>query len=174
MKSKWLTATAVLAMSTSAIAAEAATTVVANLKGPTGVEAGAATLTQGPKGVLVHLVTKGLAPGWHAVHFHEVGDCSAPDFKSAGGHVHAQATHIHGLLNPDANEAGDLPNLFVAADGTGAAEFFSATVSLNGAGGLPPLLDKDGSALVIHANPDDFVTQPIGGAGARIACGVIR
>ena len=174
MKSKLLTAVAFVAAGAWAIAAQAATTVSADLKGPAGADAGSITLTQGPKGVLVHIVAKGLTPGWHAVHFHEVGDCSASDFKTAGGHVHAQATHVHGLLNPNANEAGDLPNLFIAADGAGGAEFFSTTVSLNGADGQPALLDKDGSALVIHANADDFLTQPIGGAGARIACGVIR
>jgi Cu-Zn family superoxide dismutase len=80
---------------------------------------------------------------------------------------------VHGLLNPDANEAGDLPNLHVAADGAGATEVFSTFVSLGGVDGRQDLNDKDGSAIVIHANADDHQTQPIGGAGARIACGVI-
>jgi Cu-Zn family superoxide dismutase len=174
VNSKLVTAAVVMALSASAIAAEAATKAAADLKDASGRDAGSVTLSQGLKGVLLHVTVKGLTPGWHAIHFHEVGDCSAPDFKTAGGHVHAQATRVHGLLNPDANEAGDLPNLFVAGDGTGAAEFFSTSVSLDGAEGQPALLDKDGSAMVIHANPDDFVSQPIGGAGARIACGVIR
>jgi Cu-Zn family superoxide dismutase len=164
----------VMVLSAWALAAQAATKAAADLKDASGRDAGSITLTQGPKGVLLQVTVKGLTPGWHAGHFHEVGDCSTPDFKGAGGHVHAQATHVHGLLNPNANEAGDLPNLFVAGDGAGAAEFFSTTVSLDGADGQPALLDKDGSALVIHANPDDFVSQPIGGAGARVACGVIR
>ena len=80
---------------------------------------------------------------------------------------------LHGLLNPDGNEAGDLPNLYVAADGTGTAELFSGYVSLSGKSTRPALMDTDGSALVIHASPDDHKTQPIGGAGARVACGVI-
>ena len=82
-------------------------------------------------------------------------------------------TKVHGLLNPDLNEAGDLPNLYVAADGSGAVELLSTFVSLKGVGSKPALADKDGSALVIHANADDYRTQPIGNAGARIACGVI-
>ncbi len=174
MISKILAAAIVMALGAGAVAAQAAPAAVADLKRADGVSAGSVSLNQGSKGVMIHITASGLTPGWHAVHFHDTGACSAPDFKSAGGHVHAMATHVHGLLNPDGNEAGDLPNIFIAGDGTGSAEFFSATVSLDGHEGLPALLDKDGSALVIHAGPDDFVSQPIGGAGARVACGVIR
>lgn len=174
MKTKILATTLAMALSAAALSAHAATTATATLAGAGGEDRGSVTLTQGPKGVLVRIAAKGLTPGWHAVHFHEVGNCATPDFKSAGGHVHAMATHVHGLLNPAGDEAGDLPNLFVADDGAGSAEFFSTTVSLAGASGQPALLDADGSALVIHASPDDFVTQPIGGAGARLACGVIH
>ena len=74
---------------------------------------------------------------------------------------------------PDGPDAGDLPNLYVAADGTAMAEFFTTSVSLAGAGDLPALLDADGSAVIIHELPDDHRTQPIGGAGGRIACGII-
>ena len=95
------------------------------------------------------------------------------DFTSASAHVHGKPTLVHGLLNPDANEAGDLPNLYVAADGTGNAEVFSTSVALKAAAGREHLADNDGSAIVIHANADDHKAQPIGGAGARIACGVI-
>ena len=84
------------------------------------------------------------------------------------------ATSTHGLLNPAGDEAGDLPNLFAGQDGAGSAEFFSTTVALTPGGSQPALLDADGSAVVIHASPDDFVSQPIGGAGARVACGVIH
>ncbi|WP_296596097.1 superoxide dismutase family protein [Phenylobacterium sp.] len=163
-----------LALCAGAPAAEAAPTATAPLVGAGGEDHGVATLTQAPRGVLVRIVAKGLTPGWHAVHFHDTGTCSAPDFKSAGGHVHGSAASAHGLLNPAGQDAGDLPNLFVAQDGTGAAEFFSTTVSFAGGPDQPGLLDADGAALVIHANPDDFVSQPIGGAGARVACGVIR
>jgi Cu-Zn family superoxide dismutase len=144
-----------------------------DLQNSAGASVGSATLTEAPNGVLAHIEVKGLPPGWHGLHFHETGDCSKADFTSAGGHVHAMTTKVHGLLNPDINEAGDLPNLYVGADGSGAVELLSTFVSLNGGGARPVLADKDGSALVIHANADDYKTQPIGGAGARIACGVI-
>ena len=77
----------------------------------------------------------------------------------------------HGLLNPDGPEPGDLPNLFVGADGVGEMEAFSTFVSL--VDGPNNLLDADGSTLMIHEYPDDHVSQPIGGSGPRIACGLI-
>ncbi|WP_168073258.1 superoxide dismutase family protein [Caulobacter sp. SSI4214] len=152
----------------------AQTAATAAMKTSDGKDAGTVTVTEAPHGVLLKLELKGLTPGWHAVHFHEKGDCSAPDFKSAGAHVHTAATTVHGLLNPDANDAGDLPNVFAGADGSATAEAFSTLVSLKGAGGRPALLDADGSAIVVHANADDYKTQPIGGAGARAACGVLK
>jgi Cu-Zn family superoxide dismutase len=158
---------------TSAVAADSPASVRIDLKNSTGVSVGSATVSEAPNGVLLHIEAKGLPPGWHGLHFHETGDCSKADFTSAGGHVHAMATKTHGLLNADANEAGDLPNLFVAADGSATVDLFSTYVSLHGASARPALADKDGSALVIHANPDDYRSQPIGGAGARIVCGVI-
>lgn len=157
----------------SASAADAPANLRIELKNSAGASVGTATLTEAANGVLARIEVKGLPPGWHGLHFHETGDCSKADFTSAGGHVHAQATKVHGLLNPDLNEAGDLPNLYVAADGTATVDLLSTFVSMKGAGGRPALIDKDGSALVIHANADDYKTQPIGGAGARIACGVI-
>ncbi|THD52395.1 superoxide dismutase family protein [Phenylobacterium sp.] len=154
--------------------AQAATMATAQLVGVAGADTGSVTISQGPKGVVIQIAAKGLAPGWHAVHFHEAGSCAMPDFKSAGGHVHASAAHPHGLLNPEGDKAGDLPNIFVGADGAGSAQFYSTTVSLAGALGQVALLDADGCALVIHASADDFISQPIGGAGARVACGVLH
>ena len=72
-----------------------------------------------------------------------------------------------------ASDHGDLPNLFVGADGSARAEFFTVLVSVAG-GDMPALLDEDGSAVIIHDQPDDHLTQPIGGAGGRIACGIIK
>lgn len=139
-----------------------------------GGASGSVTVTEAPKGVLVHIEASGLTPGWHAMHFHETGDCGDAAFKLAGGHVHATTPVIHGLLNPDANDNGDLPNLFVGADGKAMADAFTTMVSLKAGTTKPALIDADGSALVIHAAPDDYKTQPIGGAGARVACATIR
>ena len=154
-------------------AADAPANLTVELKNSAGASAGSATLTAAPNGVLAHIEAKGLTPGWHGVHFHETGDCSKPGFTSAGAHIHSQASVVHGLLNPDGNDSGDLPNLYAGADGSATADVFSTYVSFGGTAARPGLLDKDGSALVIHANPDDYKTQPIGGAGARVACGVI-
>lgn len=144
------------------------------LRDADGVIKGSVSMTDAPKGVLMKLEVWGLPPGWHGLHFHEKADCSDPAFTSAGGHVHGGGTRVHGLLNGAANEAGDLPNLVVGDDGKAVAELFSPFVSLSGSGGRAWLRDADGSALVVHANADDHITQPIGGAGARIACGTIR
>jgi len=171
----WACAAAALAMLAALpVQAQQHRTAVAALKTPTGDNAGSVTMVEGPKGVLVRVEATGLPPGWHGLHFHEVGDCSKTDFTSAGAHVHGKPGAVHGLLNPDANEAGDLPNLYVDAAGVGAAEIHATLVALNPTEGRANLLDADGSAIVIHANPDDYKTQPIGGAGARIACGVLK
>lgn len=153
-----------------ALAATAASAdpVTVELKTGTGAGAGTATLTEAPKGVLLKVEAKGLAPGWHGLHFHAKADCSKADFTSAGPHTHGAEKAVHGLLNPEANETGDLPNLHAGADGAGNAEIFTALTDLKS------LKDADGSALVIHAAADDHKTQPIGGAGARVACGEIR
>ncbi|WP_091740395.1 superoxide dismutase family protein [Phenylobacterium immobile] len=146
----------------------------AKLAGPAGADLGMVTFTEAPKGVLLKIEAKGLTPGWHGLHFHEKGDCSKADFTSAGAHVHGADKAVHGLLNAQANESGDLPNLHVGADGMGMAEVFTTMVSIKGAEGRATLLDADGSAVVVHASPDDHMSQPIGGAGARVACGVVK
>jgi Cu-Zn family superoxide dismutase len=156
-----------------ATAADAPLQAAAALKSGTGETTGHVAVHEGPGGVVLRVEAKGLTPGWHGLHFHEKGDCSKPDFTSAGAHVHSHSSLVHGLLNPDTNDSGDLPNIFAGADGSATAEVYSPFVSLKGANGKPALLDADGSALVIHANPDDLRSQPIGGAGARVACGVL-
>src|SRR5262245_28073007 len=94
----------------------------ADLKGADGTSRGTVTVTSAPKGVLLRIEARGLAPGWHAVHFHEKGDCSGPKFTDAGAHVHAMTPVVHGLLNPQGNDAGDLPNIRAGSDGTAMAE----------------------------------------------------
>ncbi len=145
-----------------------------SLKDAKGTVIGQVTVTAAPGGVLLRVEAKGLPPGWHGMHFHEKADCSDAAFKNAGTHVHQKTPVVHGLLNAGANDAGDLPNLFVASDGSVTVELYSTLVTLNGGDNHPALLDSDGSALIIHANPDDYQTQPIGGAGARIACAAIQ
>lgn len=160
-----LSAAAALA-ATAALAQPASVT--ADLKNAAGQTVGAVIATAAPKGVVLKVEAKGLSPGWHGVHIHEKGDCSKSDFTSAGGHVHTDGASVHGLLNPKANDTGDLPNIHAGQDGAASAEMFTSLVTLQA------LRDADGSALVIHANPDDYSSQPIGGAGPRVACGVIK
>jgi len=163
-----------LALSLIAFPAAAADVHHGMLKGPAGDGLGTITVTDAPKGVLLRIEAKGLTPGWHGMHFHEKGSCTDDKFASAGGHVHSATPVVHGFLNATANDSGDLPNLFVAADGTATAEIYSTYVTVKGDATHPALLDMDGAALVIHASPDDYASQPIGGAGARVACAVIE
>ncbi len=166
-----LALTAVLA----ATAAVAQAPVTAPIKAADGKTLGEAILREGPSGVLLQVKISGLTPGWHGMHFHAMGDCSDPKFEKAGAHInHAEMKHPHGLLNPQGPDMGDLPNIYINADGTGQAQAFSALVSWKGSGNRPALSDADGSALVFHANADDHTTQPIGGAGDRVACAVIK
>jgi Cu-Zn family superoxide dismutase len=146
----------------------------AAIKNASGHTLGNVTVTEAPHGVLLRIQVKGLTPGWHGVHFHEKADCSDAKFKNSGGHIHSKTPVIHGLLKPEANDSGDLPNIYATADGAATVELYSTLVSLNGGGDRPALLDSDGSALVIHAQPDDYKSQPIGGAGDRVACAEIR
>ncbi|WP_165322114.1 superoxide dismutase family protein [Rhizorhabdus phycosphaerae] len=142
----------------------------ANLVDAAGKPIGKATLMQHGDAIMVQVKASGLTPGVHAVHIHTTGTCTAPDFASAGGHWNP-AKHQHGRDNPAGAHMGDMPNMTVAADGTGT---LSTTVS--GAmlsGGENPLLDADGAAIVIHAAADDYKTDPTGNAGGRLACGVV-
>ena len=147
---------------------------ISDLKGPDGSARGTVTVSAAPKGVVLKIEAKGLTPGWHGIHFHEKGSCADPKFTSAGSHVHNAKPVVHGLLNPNANDSGDLPNIFADSTGSATAEIYSALVSFKGGSAMPSLLDADGSAVVIHANADDHTSQPIGGAGDRVACAVIR
>jgi Cu-Zn family superoxide dismutase len=144
-----------------------------------GERIGDARFTEGPRGVLIRLEMRpgALAPGWHGVHIHEIGTCedAATGFTGSGSHFGHERAGVHGLLNADGPEAGDLPNLHAPQNGAIAAEFYSSLVTLEDrVRDRLSLLDADGAALIIHANPDDQTTQPIGGAGARVACAALR
>lgn len=166
MRSLYLATALALALTAAASAQDAKVT--APLKDGSGKALGEVSVTAAPGGVLIRVEGAGLTPGWHGAHLHEKGDCSKADFTTAGGHVHGDGASVHGLLNPQRNDTGDLPNVYVGKDGALGAELFTKDVTLAG------LKDADGSAFVIHASADDHKTQPIGGAGARVACAVIR
>jgi Cu-Zn family superoxide dismutase len=135
-----------------------------------GHEVGYAHFTQGQDGVVhIDAHVNGLSPGEHGIHIHSVGSCS-PSFAAAGDHYNPGGKH-HGLKNPEGPHAGDLPNLVVGSDRSGRYNVTTDRVTLTP--GPATLFDSDGSALVIHANPDDQVTDPAGNSGDRIACGVI-
>lgn len=140
----------------------------------TGRHIGQAELRQGPNGTLIDLTLNGLPSGMKAIHLHAVGTCEDHDhgFQASTGHLNPDG-RSHGLMNPAGPDAGDFPNFYVHSDGVARAQLFSGKASLDGAFGAR-ILDDDGAALVIHENPDDHVTQPIGGAGRRIACAVIE
>jgi Cu-Zn family superoxide dismutase len=138
-----------------------------------GARIGRAVLTQGATGLLIRIEAEGLPPGWHGVHIHATGQCETP-FTSAGAHVnHGDPQAPHGLLNAGGPDDGDLPNIFADAAGRVNAEVFTTRARIAAEGPGQWLWDSDGSSLVIHANADDHTSQPIGSAGARIACGVM-
>lgn len=147
--------------------------------GGDGRSMGQATFTEAPSGVLIRLEFSEtrLAPGWHGLHLHERGDCSdfAAGFQASGDHITLNHRVQHGLLNPRGPEAGDLPNIFAAAGGVFGAELFSPYVTLHSerVGNRLPLLDSDGAALLIHEATDNHRDQPIGNAGARVACAAL-
>ncbi len=137
-----------------------------------GASVGALTIEQGPRGIVINLDVRDLPPGRHGMHFHAVGSCAPMEtFSEAGGHIMPKNLP-HGFFHPDGPHAGNLPNLIVSADGTAKVELYSNLLMLDQGQGA--ILDEDGSTLMIHTNPDDHFTQPIGGSGGRIACGVIK
>lgn len=112
----------------------------------------------------------GLTPGsTHGFHIHQNGDCSAVDGSSAGGHFNPAAV-AHGRIEADPHHAGDMPNLQADAQGVAVVDGpLSPAVSI-GDGGAADIL---GRGLIVHADADDYATQPTGNAGARLACAVI-
>lgn len=111
----------------------------------------------------------GLTAGLHGIHLHTSGKCEAPSFTTAGGHLNPGA-HQHGALNPAGPHMGDLPNIDVQADGTGSV---AVALGVSVAEIKAALFDADGTAVVVHAGPDDYKTDPSGNSGGRIACGVV-
>jgi Cu-Zn family superoxide dismutase len=143
---------------------------IANLAPASGsLVSGKITLT--PMGDGVHLtgVLGGLtANSTHGFHVHEKGDCSAADATSAGPHFNPAGTS-HGRAGAAAHHAGDMDNIVADAEGVARVNVHVAGVTLGG-GAANDIANR---ALVVHASPDDYTSQPAGNAGARVACGVI-
>ena len=129
-------------------------------------------LTLMPMGDGVHVTGEvgGLKPnGTHAFHIHEQGDCSAADASSAGAHFNPGG-QPHGRQSASKHHAGDHDNLVANAEGVAKLDAHFRGVVLGGGASN----DVAGKAVVVHADPDDYTSQPAGNAGSRIACGVIR
>ena len=144
--------------------------VAATLRDSGGRTIGHATVSEMHGGLHVRIDASGMVQGRYGAHLHAVGRCDGPAFESAGGHWNP-ARRQHGMLNPQGHHAGDLPNLEIGADGRGRIDLHLPSAALRGISGA---LDADGTAVVIHAGPDDYRTDPSGNSGARIACGVLR
>lgn len=162
---------AALVVTVGAVAASGASHASATIVDGSGATIGTAKFTEDATGAVhVNVHVEGLVPGLHGIHLHAVAQCVGPAFISAGGHHNPLAAQ-HGLENPLGAHAGDLPNLAVNVNGRGHLNATSDLATLSP--GSVSLFDVDGSAIVIHAAPDDQVTNPTGNSGARVACGVI-
>ena len=141
----------------------------ANVQGPDGAYLGQVVIEQRQQGLIISANVRGLSPGGHGFHIHETGSCE-PDFSAAGDHFNPTGAS-HGAHHGPDRHAGDLPNLYAAADGTARLDVFTDAATLHT--GVPhSLFDADGSAIVIHELADTY--REDAGAGGRVACGVIR
>ena len=163
-------ALAALPFLTPVASAQTAGSATAEVRTPDGRMVGTATFTPTSGGARITGRFTGLTPGLHGIHVHETGVCEGPAFASAGGHLNP-AGRQHGFENPAGAHEGDLPNLEVAANGVGSIDAVVEGATFDTS--PTSLLKPGGTALVIHADPDDEMTDPAGNSGTRIACGVV-
>lgn len=142
-----------------------------SLENSDGESVGTIDLIEKDDGVLLHVQVVNLPPGLHGFHIHEKGRCEGPTFETAGGHFNPSHKK-HGFDHPDGPHDGDIENLDVQTDGTANVQFINDRVTLK-KGEKNSLFSDDGTSFVIHAQPDDYKTQPAGNSGERIACGII-
>jgi Cu-Zn family superoxide dismutase len=146
--------------------AVAADSAIANVVDLANNRAGTVRFSNTASGLLIRGTVSGLGIGSHAVHIHQVGQCRTPAFATAGEHFD-RGSHTHGFKSANGPHAGDLPN--IVTPGAGAYSFEMVASGLT----IARLLDADGAAIVFHSAADDYLTDPSGNSGARIACGVI-
>jgi Cu-Zn family superoxide dismutase len=138
-----------------------------------GLDAGSVTFKTVKKGVKVEIQLKNIPFGMHGVHIHQNPVCTAPDFKSAGGHFNPDGK-MHGYSNPAGHHNGDLPSsISVGEDHKGSATFVLTSISLDPSAANSLFLNG-GTSIVVHEKADDEMTDPSGASGNRIACGVIK
>lgn len=146
----------------------------ATLRTPEGNVVGQVDIVDTPlDAVLLRVTLYGgvIEPGTHGFHVHETGRCE-PSFSAAGGH-YAPRGNQHGIMHREGMHAGDLPNVHLRS--TGRTDFELLAHGLTTREGVTgTLFDADGSAFVIHAQADDYRSQPAGNAGDRVACGVVQ
>ena len=117
-------------------------------------------------GTHIHAQLHGLTPGKHGFHIHDLGDCSSADGMCTKGHFNP-TNQPHGGLNSKKRHVGDMGNVIADEQGNATLNFVDKIITLNGP------LTIIGRSVIVHADEDDFFSQPSGNAGARIGCGVI-
>ena len=139
---------------------------IAKLHNVDGNAVGTVEFRTTPHGTLLLVSLHSMEPGVNAFHIHAIGQCD-PSFGHAGGHYNPDGVE-HGYFNEKGVHAGDMPNLHIPENGEHTVEVFNHQLFLD-----ERLFDEDGASVMIHAGPDDYISDPSGNAGARIACGVI-